>query len=437
MGNPKPGWYDDGNDATRWWDGKAWTSKTITSAAELARQIETLSERIAALAFDVEIAKAENVPNQTDLVATLNAARGGQQQATAQLKLLNQATPDNPQTEFLTNAIAATLATAVAKCDNATALLNGESVSSLEMSNSRVDVTAAEQLPAGWYDDGNGVTRWWDGQGWTERTKESLSAKGLLNSLAGRAEQGIRGAVQQAAAAREAEKENARKRQELARQHQAYLQVHGVKVPAEYDELTGKDYRAVVSEFEIAGFTNIETIPLRDLIVGLSVDVWNPASGVRNKVGVVEEVSVGGNSSFSANTWCVKDVKVKIRYHSYRSGKTERSIIPQITVKTPILIPTPVVLPTAEQYPVVRPQPELPAAQPVPAPASAASAAPATPVAPTAPVAPATPVEPVAPAASTQPPTIAERIASLAQLRDHGIITDAEFTAGKAKILGL
>ena len=26
--------------------------------------------------------------------------------------------------------------------------------------------------PAGWYDDGNGRHRWWDGQTWTEHTRD-------------------------------------------------------------------------------------------------------------------------------------------------------------------------------------------------------------------------------------------------------------------------
>ena len=30
--------------------------------------------------------------------------------------------------------------------------------------------------PAGWYDDGHGATRWWDGSQWTEHTQPVAGA---------------------------------------------------------------------------------------------------------------------------------------------------------------------------------------------------------------------------------------------------------------------
>lgn len=38
----------------------------------------------------------------------------------------------------------------------------------------------SEQTPAGWYPDGQGVTRWWDGTAWTEHTQEAGPKKGSV-----------------------------------------------------------------------------------------------------------------------------------------------------------------------------------------------------------------------------------------------------------------
>jgi len=41
---------------------------------------------------------------------------------------------------------------------------------------------------AGWYDDGSGTQRWWDGQNWTERVKELQPAEGGIAGMVGRIE---------------------------------------------------------------------------------------------------------------------------------------------------------------------------------------------------------------------------------------------------------
>ena len=35
------------------------------------------------------------------------------------------------------------------------------------------------QTPAGWYDDGTGTTRWFDGERWTEQVRPPANAPGL------------------------------------------------------------------------------------------------------------------------------------------------------------------------------------------------------------------------------------------------------------------
>lgn len=39
---------------------------------------------------------------------------------------------------------------------------------------------------AGWYDDGSGQMRWWDGQAWTERVQAEAPQQGGLEGLIGR-----------------------------------------------------------------------------------------------------------------------------------------------------------------------------------------------------------------------------------------------------------
>ena len=68
-------------------------------------------------------------------------------------------------------------------------------------------------------------------------------------------------------------------------------------------DYVGKNYKAVVSQFESMGFENIDTIDLHDQ--GL----------FRNKADTVESVSVNGNSHFGINDRFDKKDKVVISYH--------------------------------------------------------------------------------------------------------------------------
>ncbi|WP_082369609.1 DUF4177 domain-containing protein [Arthrobacter sp. ERGS1:01] len=40
----------------------------------------------------------------------------------------------------------------------------------------------------GWYDDGSGTTRWWDGQNWTDQVQSPKPATGGLGGMVGRIE---------------------------------------------------------------------------------------------------------------------------------------------------------------------------------------------------------------------------------------------------------
>lgn len=72
------------------------------------------------------------------------------------------------------------------------------------------------------------------------------------------------------------------------------------------DELKKLSVKEAVSVLEEAGFVNIRTQPLRDLVVG-----------VIHKDGEIEEISIGGDISFKSSDRFRPDVKIIIRYHSY------------------------------------------------------------------------------------------------------------------------
>ena len=85
-----------------------------------------------------------------------------------------------------------------------------------------------------------------------------------------------------------------------------------IRVPDSADELEGENYEDVVTRFQMAGFTNITTEPIEDLIFG-----WLTSDGE------VEEVSINGRTSFGASASFAPDAKVVIRYHTFPSDDEE------------------------------------------------------------------------------------------------------------------
>lgn len=70
-----------------------------------------------------------------------------------------------------------------------------------------------------------------------------------------------------------------------------------------YEDLEGQNYKSVVATLEAAGFENIEVIDLNDS----GIFIWQDEK--------VEQVSVGGNTTFSSSDYFSKDTKVVISYH--------------------------------------------------------------------------------------------------------------------------
>ena len=80
-----------------------------------------------------------------------------------------------------------------------------------------------------------------------------------------------------------------------------------VKVPSSISGYENKDVASIEAMFVSAGFTNIKTIPLNDLTVGLL-----------KRPGTVESIIINGKSVTSGGKKFSPDATVVISYHSHR-----------------------------------------------------------------------------------------------------------------------
>lgn len=85
-----------------------------------------------------------------------------------------------------------------------------------------------------------------------------------------------------------------------------------LKVSKSSDEISGENYKIVISELEKTGFNNVETKVLDDLITG-----WLTQDGE------IEEIEINGNKNFSANDRFPKDSKIVITYHTFPSEESD------------------------------------------------------------------------------------------------------------------
>ncbi|MDR0501534.1 MAG: zinc ribbon domain-containing protein [Coriobacteriales bacterium] len=85
--------------------------------------------------------------------------------------------------------------------------------------------------------------------------------------------------------------------------------------PSSASEFKSLSYQDAIMQLQEAGFANIETEPLGDLIVGFLHDE-----------GDVSEISINGKTDFSSGAKYDKNAKIIIRYHSYpQSSNTQQS----------------------------------------------------------------------------------------------------------------
>lgn len=80
-----------------------------------------------------------------------------------------------------------------------------------------------------------------------------------------------------------------------------------VKMPMGAKAYQGEHYEEVVQELENMGFRHIETIPKKDLIIGLIT-----------KDGEVAKISIAGDSQFEEGDVFSKDADVIITYHTFK-----------------------------------------------------------------------------------------------------------------------
>lgn len=85
-----------------------------------------------------------------------------------------------------------------------------------------------------------------------------------------------------------------------------------LKMPSSSRAYKGANYQDVINELKDAGFTNIETEVLDDLITG-----W------LTKDGEVEQVEVDGDTTFSTDTKKPHDVKIVVTYHTFPEESEE------------------------------------------------------------------------------------------------------------------
>ena len=87
-----------------------------------------------------------------------------------------------------------------------------------------------------------------------------------------------------------------------------------IAIPESSSEFEGENYKDVVTRLESAGFTNIETEGLGDLITGFF-----------HKDGDVKTVSVNGSTSYSSQQRFSPGAQIVIRYHSYSTSDESSS----------------------------------------------------------------------------------------------------------------
>ena len=81
-----------------------------------------------------------------------------------------------------------------------------------------------------------------------------------------------------------------------------------IKAPALAEKFVGMDYEDVVKNFKNAGFKNIETKPLKDMIIDIGA----------SHVGDVKSISIRGNIDYDTETLYNETDAVIIYYHSLK-----------------------------------------------------------------------------------------------------------------------
>jgi|LSQX01.1.fsa_nt_gb hypothetical protein len=98
-----------------------------------------------------------------------------------------------------------------------------------------------------------------------------------------------------------------------------------VQMPASSSDYVGEHFEIAVEELEGAGFTNVQTKALGDLITGWLKDD-----------GEVEKIRVDGGNSFSRGAWFPSDTRILITYHSFPEKLEVEQDEPAVAEVTPM-----------------------------------------------------------------------------------------------------
>lgn len=82
--------------------------------------------------------------------------------------------------------------------------------------------------------------------------------------------------------------------------------------PLSSEDILYDNYETIVKQFEDAGFTNVQTVKIEDLITG-----WLTSDGE------VEEVTIDGSAEFLEGDYYIADVEIIISYHTFSETTTE------------------------------------------------------------------------------------------------------------------
>lgn len=85
-----------------------------------------------------------------------------------------------------------------------------------------------------------------------------------------------------------------------------------IHAPLNASDVSNSKYQDVVSQFKKSGFTNVTTKEIDDLIIGFLTED-----------GEVEEVSIGGDTSFSTSDAFAADAPVVVSFHTFPKQDSE------------------------------------------------------------------------------------------------------------------
>lgn len=97
-----------------------------------------------------------------------------------------------------------------------------------------------------------------------------------------------------------------------------------VQPPFSSSQLDDANYQDVVAQFQEAGFTNVTTEPIPDLIIG-----WLTADGE------VEEISIAGDTEFESGEHFDPAVAVIVRYHTFPEDESPSPAPEQSATRAP------------------------------------------------------------------------------------------------------